>query len=93
MSLSVTPPPATQPFSLPPLPVDGLAVDWVNNRLYFSYNSPESTMNQPNHMAYYDLATGGITDLTLTVFMEEVLNNPRSPYTLFYDMAVDPVKQ
>ena len=74
-------------------PTDGLAVDWVNDRLYFSYNDPDSSLNRPNRLAYYDLTTGEETEITSTIYQQELAIKPRSPFTLFFDIAVDPVNQ
>ena len=53
----------------------GLAVDWINNKVYFSYGIPN-----PNHLAVYDMATGGHSVIT-----------PTTPHNKFHDLAVDPV--
>ena len=71
----------------------GLAVDWINNKLYFSFNDPHSLLDYPNHLAYYDLTTGAIEEITETVTQQQVLETPASPFTVFRDLAVDPLKE
>ena len=81
-------------FTCNPLSLSGgLAVDWVNDRLYFSYSSAGSSLDQPKHLAYYDLVSGYVTEITDAVVEEERRIRPRSPFSLFFDLAVDPVNE
>ena len=57
-------------------------MDWVNDKVYFSYGDPESILVNPNHLATYDMATGVHNEIT-----------PTSPHSKFHDLAVDPIGQ
>ena len=65
----------------------------MNDKLYYSYSDDDSTTNAPTNLAVYDLETGEVTDLTPTVLQQERRDTPRSPYTMFFDLAVDPNNQ
>ena len=57
---------------------DGLAVDWINDKLYFTF---AGTSSNTYHMAIYNITTGGDYEIILT-------SNVR-----YYEIAVDPVAQ
>ena len=57
--------------------IGGLAVDWINDKVYFSYEGFILS-----HIAVYDISTGGYSGvLTSTSF------------SVYYDIAVDPFDQ
>ena len=60
-----------------------LAVDWINNKVYFSFGDHGSTTVNPNHLAIYDMCTGEVTEITSAVDSNAV----------FHDLAVDPNAQ
>ena len=66
-------------------------MDWINDRVYFSFNSPDSQLDYPNHLAFYDMTSGTLHEITGTISHFQGLNNHRTPITVFRDMAVDPV--
>ena len=70
-----------------------MAVDWNNNRVFFSYSDPWSHTDMPNHLAYYDMANGHVVELTDNVLNHEELYRPRSRYAIFHDIAVDSVNE
>ena len=61
----------------------GLAVDWVNDKIYFSYGDPGSNSLSPKHLAIYDIATGGYVEISSIV----------DDHAVFHDLAVDPIGQ
>ena len=56
----------------------GLAVDWINDKLYFSY---AGTAANTYHMATYDIIAGGDFKIIMTSSVR------------YYEIAVDPVAQ
>ena len=59
----------------------GLAVDWINDKLYFSFGDPGSNLVNPNHLAVHDItAGGGYVEITTS----------DGPY---HELVVDPVAQ
>lgn len=60
----------------------GLAVDWINDRIYYSFSTTSTTL--PNHLAVYDISTGENTDITVVV--------DENRTTVIYDIAVDPLE-
>ncbi|CAI8022716.1 hypothetical protein GBAR_LOCUS13319, partial [Geodia barretti] len=60
----------------------GLAVDWINDKVYFSYGDTGSNLVDPNHLAIYNMATGVHIEIT-----------PATPHARFHDLAVDPIGQ
>ena len=58
-------------------------MDWINNKMYFSFGDEGSNLVYPNHLAYYDLATSAVTDITSAITTNAV----------FHDLAVDPDAQ
>ena len=34
-------------------------MDWINDKLYFSFGDPGSNLVNPNHLAVYDITAGG----------------------------------
>ena len=60
-----------------------LAVDWVNNKVYFSFGDHGSNLVHPNHLAIYDITTSQITEITSAITSNAV----------FRDLAVDPESQ
>ena len=55
-------------------------MDWVNDKVYFSFGDFGSTTVNPNHLAIYDIATGAVTEITSVMPIHAV----------FHDLAVDP---
>ena len=55
----------------------GLAVDWINYKVYFSYESDTNS-----HIAVYDITTGEYSDVLTS-----------SSHSVYYDIAVDPFDQ
>lgn len=61
-----------------------MAVDWINDKIYFSFGDPGSNLVNPNHLAIYDLSTGVYTEITPAI---------NTVYKVYHDMAVDPLDQ
>ena len=59
----------------------GLAVDWINDKLYFSFGDPGSNLVNPNHLAVYNITAGGD-------YVE--ITTSDGPY---HELAVDPIAQ
>ena len=62
----------------------GLAVDWMNDKIYFSFGDPGSNLVNPNHLAIYDITTSGYTEITPATIVA---------YRVYHDLAVDPLGQ
>ena len=62
--------------------IGGLAVDWIRDKIYFSFGDPGSNTINPNHLAIYDITAGQYNEI-----------NPTTTYTVYHDLAVDPVNQ
>ena len=60
----------------------GLAVDWINDRIYFSFGDYGSNLVNPNHLAMYDLDNGVVTEITSAIALV---------YKKFHDLAVDAI--
>ena len=59
----------------------GVAVDWINDKVYFSFGDVGSELVTPNHLAIYDITTGEYSEIMTS-----------SP-AVYDDIAVDPVAQ
>ena len=57
----------------------GLGVDWINDKVYFSFSRNGDI---PNHLAVYDITTGGYSEVVVT-----------SSCAVYYDVYVDPINQ
>ena len=58
-----------------------LAVDWINDKIYYSFGDYGSLEVNPNHLAVYDISTGANTEITANVNQQ---------YAVFHDIGVDP---
>ncbi|CAI8037176.1 Low-density lipoprotein receptor-related protein 2, partial [Geodia barretti] len=61
----------------------GLAVDWINNRVYYSFGDFGSLTVNPNHLAVYDMSTGTTTEITAVI---------DQTHAVFHDIAIDPLQ-
>ena len=57
-------------------------MDWINDRIYYSFSTTSTTL--PDHLAVYDISTGGNTDITAAVGENRT--------TVINDIAVDPLE-
>ena len=57
-------------------------MDWMNDKLYFSFGDSGSQEVNPNHLAMYDISTEEYNDITT-----------QSIASIYYNIAVDPVGQ
>ena len=56
-------------------------MDWINDKVYFSFGDPDSNSVNPNHLAIYDISAGEYNEITTL------------SYSVYFDIAVDPVGQ
>ena len=59
--------------------VGGVAVDWINDKVYFSFGDTGSNSVNPNHLGVYDITNGTYNEIILT------------PTSVFRDLTVDPI--
>ena len=56
-------------------------MDWINDKVYFSFGDTGSNLINPNHLAVYDITTGEYSEIVT------------SSYAVYFDIAVDPIAQ
>ena len=54
-------------------------MDWINDKVYFSFGDTGSNLVNPNHLAVYDITTGTYNEIVMT------------PTSVYHDLAVDPM--
>ena len=59
-------------------------MDWINNRVYYSFGDFGSLTVNPNHLAVYDMSTGTTTEITAVI---------DQTHAVFHDIAVDPLQR
>ena len=60
-----------------------MAVDWINDKVYFSSSNPDLPQVWPDLLSVYDITTGET----------DVVTPDTVQYDLYYDLAVDPVNE
>ena len=54
-------------------------MDWINDKVYFSFGDTGSNSVNPNHLAVYDITNGTYNEIVLT------------PTSVYHELAVDPI--